>query len=276
MADPLFPIPIDQLAQEITGVIKAGCDAISNIDWSCIKVYNYISSNISLCLNLDSGYPPILFYKVFFFPKQIRYCLCMKYRWRFNIFATSIGWSTMKRRQTVLNFCYLCLEEILDSGYRCIECKWFYLHKSCFELSRELHHPFHRKHPLVLTKDRAYSNSPICYCYCCKKYLYRSDSFFSYSCLSCDFNLHLGCASLPPLPHTMEVQIHDHSLTLLRKLITFTCDACGKEGKDTPYLCLTCAFCVHLICATLHRTDRHVRHQHTLNLTYSLQIQPDH
>ncbi|XP_050260087.1 uncharacterized protein LOC126705221 [Quercus robur] len=75
----------------------------------------------------------------------------------------------------------------------------------------------------------------------------------------------------------MEVQIHDHSLTLLRKLITFTCDACGKEGKDTPYLCLTCAFCVHPICASLHRTVKHVRHQHTLNLTYSLhQIQFDH
>ncbi|XP_065618421.1 uncharacterized protein LOC111994136 [Quercus suber] len=73
-----------------------------------------------------------------------------------------------------------------------------------------------------------------------------------------------------------KVQIHDHSLTLLRKLITFTCDACGKEGKDTPYLCLTCAFCVHPICASLHRTVKHVRHQHTLNLTYSLQIQPDH
>ena len=58
---------INQLAPEIIGVIKAGCDAISNIDWSCIKVYNYISSNISLCINLDSGYHPILFYKVFLF-----------------------------------------------------------------------------------------------------------------------------------------------------------------------------------------------------------------
>ena len=173
-------------------------------------------------------------------------------------------------------FCYLCREKILDSSYHCIKCKRFYLHKSCFELSRELHHPLHRKHPLVLTKNRPYTYSPKCHL--CKKYLSQSNSFFSYSCLICHFNLHLGCASLPPLPHTMQkVQIHDHSLTLLRKLITFTCDACGKEGKDTPYLRLTCAFCVHPMCASLHRTVKHVRHQHTLNLTYSLhQIQPDH
>ena len=170
--------------------------------------------------------------------------------------------------KTKIFFCYLCGEKILDSSYRCIKCKQFYLYKSCFELSRELHHPLHRKHPLVLTY--AYDHK----CNHCAKYIF---SYFSCSCLSCSFNLHLGCASLPPLPHTMEVQIHDRSLTLLRKLITFTCDACGKEGKNTPYLCLKCAFCVHPICAYLHRTVKHVRHQHTLNLTYSLhQIQPDH
>ena len=188
--------------------------------------------------------------------------------------------------KTKRSFCYLCGEKILDYSYCCIKCKWFYLHKSCFELSQslssELHHPLHRKHSLVLTKDRPYGYR--LKCNHCKEFLDRSysifysmsNSSFYYRCLSCEFYLHLGCASLPPLLHTMEVEIHDHSLTLLRKLITFTCDACGKEGKDTPYLCLTCAFCVHPICASLHRTVKHVRHQHTLNLTYSLQIQPDY
>jgi hypothetical protein len=92
-------------------------------------------------------------------------------------------------------------------------------------------------------------------------------------CLICQIYLHIKCASLPPLPHTMEVEIHDHSiLTLWRKSFMFTCDACGKEDKGTPYLCLTClAFWVHPTCASLHRTVRHVRHKHTLNLTYSLQ-----
>lgn len=178
--------------------------------------------------------------------------------------------------------CYLCREKKLDSSYRCIKCYWFYLHKSCLELSRELHHPLHRKHPLVLTKDLPYDYR--LKCHHCKEFIDQSNSFlyresnffFHYGCLSCEFYLHLGCASLPPLLHTMEVEIHDHSLTLLRKLITFTCDACGKEGEGTPYLCLTCAFCVHPICASLHRTVKHVRHQHTLNLTYSLLIQPDH
>ena len=166
--------------------------------------------------------------------------------------------------KTKRSFCYLCGEKILDYSYRCIKCKWFYLHKSCFELSQslssELHHPLHRKHSLVLTKDRPYGYR--LKCNHCKEFLDRSYSFFYsmsnssfyYRCLSCEFYLHLGCASLPPLLHTVEVEIHDHSLTLLRKLITFTCDACGKEGKDTPYLCLTCAFCVHPICASLHRT----------------------
>ena len=137
-----------------------------------------------------------------------------------------------------------------------VDTAWnFYLHKSCFELSCELHHPLHRIHPLVLTKDRPYPYHLICHH--CKDFINWSNSFFYYRCLRCDFNLHLGCASLPPLPHTMEVQIRDHSLSLIRKLITFTCDACGKEGKDMPYLCLTCAFCVHPICVSLHCTVKH-------------------
>ena len=171
--------------------------------------------------------------------------------------------------------CYMCREPVVGDSYSCIKCKHFNLHKSCAELPRELHHPLHRKHPLVFIEERPYNYHRKCYR--CKEYLWEWLPHFS--CLICQIYLHIKCASLPPLPHTMEVEIHDHSiLTLLQKLFKFTCDACGKFDKGTPYLCLTClAFWVHPTCASLHRTVRHVRHKHTLNLTYSLQAhQSDH
>ena len=133
-------------------------------------------------------------------------------------------------------FCYLYRKKILDSSYRCIKCKRFYLHKSCFELPCELHHPLHRKHLVVLTNCQPSPYPFLLICHHCKEYINLSNSSFYYLCLSCEFYLHLGCASLPPLLHPVDVEIHDHSLTLLRKLITFTCDACGKEGKDTPFV----------------------------------------
>ncbi|GLU15811.1 hypothetical protein SLE2022_322750 [Rubroshorea leprosula] len=46
-------------------------------------------------------------------------------------------------------YCSGCRELIQDSSYRCADCK-FFLHKSCAELPKELDHPFHPQHPLVL------------------------------------------------------------------------------------------------------------------------------
>ena len=100
---------------------------------------------------------------------------------------------------------------------------------SCAELLHELQHPIHWKHPLILHKTPPYDGGT---CTCngcnlpCKKFIYH--------CPLCKSDLDIKCASLPP---TIETEIHDHPLTLLRNSISFTCNVCGKEGKGMPYMC---------------------------------------
>jgi hypothetical protein len=89
-----------------------------------------------------------------------------------------------------------------------------------------------------------------------------------YHCSHCNFSLETKCASLPL---TVQAEIHhEHPLTLVRKSVSFTCDACGEEGKGMFYLCAICPFLVHLQCASLPLTVKHVRHSHPLHLTNSL------
>ena len=73
---------------------------------------------------------------------------------------------------------------------------------------------------------------------------------FIYHCSHCNFGLESKCASLPL---TVQAEIHhEHPLTLLRRSLSFTCDACGKEGKGIFYLCAVCPFLVHPQCASYH------------------------
>jgi hypothetical protein len=91
---------------------------------------------------------------------------------------------------------------------------------------------------------------------------------FVYHCPHCKFDIDIKCALLPL---TIKSEAHDHSLTLFRKLITFTCDICGKEGKRMPYLCGgICGFVAHHNCTSFPSIVKHIRHNHPLNLTYSL------
>ncbi|XP_041020068.1 uncharacterized protein LOC121261665 [Juglans microcarpa x Juglans regia] len=61
--------------------------------------------------------------------------------------------------------------------------------------------------------------------------------------------------------------IHHHPLTLVRKLISFTCDACGKEGKGMFYkICTTCSFVSHLDFVSLPSIVKVICHNHPLNL----------
>jgi hypothetical protein len=60
---------------------------------------------------------------------------------------------------------------------------------------------------------------------------------FIYHCSDCNFSLESKCASLPL---TIQSEIHAHPLTLVRRSLSFTCDACGKQGKGMVYLCAIC------------------------------------
>lgn len=97
--------------------------------------------------------------------------------------------------------------------------------------------------------------------------------WFVYQCPLCKFDTHTKCASLPL---TIESKIHDHPLTLFNKLITFTCDFCGKEPKTISYLCgmFNCGLCVHRSCASLPPMVKHIRHKHPLSFINT--IKADH
>jgi hypothetical protein len=160
-------------------------------------------------------------------------------------------------------YCYGCTKTISGPTYSCKECIWFIFHKSCAKLPRELEHPLHPKHPLLLThyilhgKDRK--------CYGCNKENIRG---LSYRCSDCNFSLESTCASLLL---TIQAEIHpEHQLTLVRKSNYFTCDACGKEGKGMFYLCAICPFLVHTECSSCPLLVKHIRHRHPLHLTKSL------
>jgi hypothetical protein len=162
--------------------------------------------------------------------------------------------------------CHGCWEIVSGPNYSCKEFCWgFILHKSCAELPRELEHPLHPKHPLLLIHLYDYWKREI-KCEGCNREEHLRGLI--YQCSHCNFSLETKCASLPL---TVQAEIHqEHPLTLVRKSVSFTCDACGEEGKGMFYLCAICPFLVHLQCASLPLTVKHVRHSHPLHLTNSL------
>ena len=107
-------------------------------------------------------------------------------------------------------FCYGCQEPILDPSYSCIECNWFYHHKSCVELSILFHHPLHPIHPFILFHKETYysEDKEFSQCKLCKE----SFNEYTYWCSHYHFNLHIRCASSLL---TMEAKVHDHPLTLI-------------------------------------------------------------
>ncbi|KAF5454031.1 hypothetical protein F2P56_023728 [Juglans regia] len=92
-----------------------------------------------------------------------------------------------------------------------------------------------------------------------------------YLCFTCSFMVYPQCTLSPRIEQSLIVKarIHDHPLTLARKLISFTCDACGKECMGMFYFCTTCSFVSHLDCVSLPSIVKVTRHYHPLNLAYN-------
>ncbi|CAN6861411.1 unnamed protein product [Brassica oleracea] len=62
-------------------------------------------------------------------------------------------------------------------------------------------------------------------------------------------------------------QNHDHQLTLLPRLYSFTCNACGLKGDRSPYACFDCGFMIHQDCLALPRVININRHDHRVSHT---------
>ncbi|XP_050267190.1 uncharacterized protein LOC126711013 [Quercus robur] len=159
--------------------------------------------------------------------------------------------------------CYGCREPIFGPSYSCMKCNElkFYHHKLCAELPLGLHHPLHPAHPLILIDESTgYLQKENSKCIVCKEFCWE----YSYCCYRCDFNIHIKCGVLE-----LEAEFHDHPLTPICKLITFTCDLCGKEDKGVPNLCSSCGFWIHNKCAHFPEKIKVARHRHLLHLTHS-------
>ncbi|XP_059462654.1 uncharacterized protein LOC132191579 [Corylus avellana] len=160
--------------------------------------------------------------------------------------------------------CMVCKEKVEGPGYKCSadECN-FQLHKSCAQLPREMHHPSHPNHILILQRPSSHPSN----CNACGKSCGRS---IFYHCEECDFVIDTTCAFRTQVNNTDNCQ---HAFVPFFRQIHFTCDACGREGTDFASFCTICRLLIHSRCAGFPRTVIISRHNHTLTLTYSLHHQ---
>ncbi|XP_059656797.1 uncharacterized protein LOC132303525 [Cornus florida] len=169
--------------------------------------------------------------------------------------------------------CGLCIE---GTVYVCLYFN-FLLHKSCAELPRQIKHPFHPPHPLVLHYKNfsvnSSNSSAVSYrCKACKC----SGLGFKYRCGECDFEMDVTCASLTY--STLKFEIHKHPLAIFNDP-TFTkrktdssvnCNICENFTSFPFFRCVPCDFSIKLCCfSILPYTFKHSNHRHSLTLTYS-------
>ncbi|CAH2045174.1 unnamed protein product [Thlaspi arvense] len=161
-----------------------------------------------------------------------------------------------------------------EYGFCCPRCRLM-VHEKCASLfeSPEITHLLHTKHSLkLLTQGPPDYTNPICHV--CGKH----PGNFLYHCDICKFNVDMVCAIESHQQHRLtpvalsKMKVHDeHTLTLIPRLISFICDACGKKGDRSPYVCLQCELMFfHQRCARLPRVIQVNRHDHRVSYTYPL------
>ncbi|VYS61550.1 unnamed protein product [Arabidopsis thaliana] len=160
-----------------------------------------------------------------------------------------------------------------EFSYKCHECE-LHFHVDCAwrpsesNLPLEVNHPYHALHPLKLLTVRLpdYSDGK---CRLCGS---KIDDRLFYHCSSCNFTLDLSCILKPPQPSLLNLKAHDHQLTLLPRLDSFTCNACGLKGDRSPYVCFQCGFMIHQDCLGLPRLININRHDHRVARTSVLGV----
>ncbi|XVF10883.1 hypothetical protein REPUB_Repub07fG0221700 [Reevesia pubescens] len=160
--------------------------------------------------------------------------------------------------------CRACGEDCFEPTFGCSRSCDFFLHTSCAELPKEIHHPFHLKHPLNLVflpwQQEGHD------CSSCSQQL---DWFLlAYRCNWCNFNLHKDCAQFTP---SFKYGNCLHPLTLWHKRPSpFNCNICGKKAYKFFLRCVLCGFNIHLFCQpSAPKTIRHKCHTDSLTLTKS-------
>ncbi|KAG5583629.1 hypothetical protein H5410_054256 [Solanum commersonii] len=130
----------------------------------------------------------------------------------------------------------LHLREISGWAYACEKHCDYYLHEVCSNFPREIRHDFHpgNDHTLILRPFQLSNNNEKFHCAVCG----HDDSIHSlfqsyYGCESCNFNLHVECASIPialslvPTSGCWVFYNHEHDY-----LCHFNCGAVSEYGME--------------------------------------------
>ncbi|GLT41189.1 hypothetical protein SLA2020_152720 [Shorea laevis] len=179
------------------------------------------------------------------------------------------------------SICSGCKRPMSSPFYCCPNCR-FYLHKKCAELSPEITHHTHQKHPLLLLAkaplhDDMYYDGFVYYCSICEfgipiRYTFVHEHQLevveetstdesakascsrckepvldssSSSCSKCRFFIHEKCVELPlEVSHPFHLQ---HPLILYND-IWRKCNVC-LEGNEFSYQCTSCKFNLDIRCA---------------------------
>ncbi|KAG2330890.1 hypothetical protein Bca52824_002070 [Brassica carinata] len=182
---------------------------------------------------------------------------------------------TLLKKRTEFDCCAKCGKAGRGYPYKCddcdvafhVDCVW---HPEAAELKHptEVNHSYHSLHPLKLLTGEPpeYSDGK---CRLCGREV---DKELFYHCSSCNFTLDMPCVLNPPQKSIVDLKAHDHQLTLLPRLDSFTCNACGLEGDRSPYACFHCGFMIHQDCLGLPRVININRHDHRVSRTSVLGV----
>ncbi|GLT32912.1 hypothetical protein SLA2020_075420 [Shorea laevis] len=181
---------------------------------------------------------------------------------------------------STIYYCSACHQRVEGSSYNCSECD-FCLHKSCAELPREINHPFHPDHPLILYEKGCdqYPGFKFYRCNSCRKRYKSGEELFFYHCSSCGFDLDVRCALLPNLitgdfPKRKHFS-HQHSLFFIQNHYIEpqdqSCSACEESISGPVYCCFDCLFFLHQKCFELPPEIKHPSHR-----KHSLTLLPNH
>ncbi|EOA17856.1 hypothetical protein CARUB_v10006261mg [Capsella rubella] len=115
---------------------------------------------------------------------------------------------------------------------------------------------FASDHPRHIFEESACKSSDAV-CKLCKSEV--SLESLAYYCRECSSHFHKDCLTIT------NAEIHEHTLTFIRREIYFPCDVCGWDpnGMDM-YGCLQCDFFLHRQCIYLPKVIKLTRHSHRL------------
>ncbi|XP_033136797.1 uncharacterized protein LOC117128471 [Brassica rapa] len=178
---------------------------------------------------------------------------------------------TLVKEPILFNCSAKCGKASVGLTYKCDECDVAF-HVDCVwhpatDHPTEVNHPYHSLHPLKLLTGPPpdYSDGK---CRLCGTEI---DKELFYNCSSCNFTLDMPCVLNPPQKSLVDPKVHDHQLTLLPRLDSFTCNACGLKGDRSPYACFDCGFMIHQDCLGLPRVININRHDHRVSRTSVLE-----